>query len=147
MAEDPLDIMLMHRSDTPDEGMQRALASGLRRRREIGELGLMTGDEVLAPFGQRLMNSAQRDIEGERARLEKAAQRQLTKEVVVVPMRHFCLGSIVVSDIARENMLFGQLQDVDLPHIELARLGIEQILRSDGGSIILLGLKRNGQQT
>ncbi len=75
---DPLEILLSQRD--PGDGMQRALASGLRRRREIAELAQLTGDEVLVPFGQNLGATVQRDATAERARLDKAAQRKLTSD-------------------------------------------------------------------
>ncbi len=74
---DPLDIMLMQTGDR-DTDMQRALSDGLRRRREIGQLGQLTGDEVLAPFGKGLSLSADREVLKEMDRAEKASQRELT---------------------------------------------------------------------
>jgi hypothetical protein len=72
-----MDIMLMQTGDR-DTDMQRALSDGLRRRREIGQLGQLTGDEVLAPFGKGLSLSADREIIKEMDRSDKQSQRELT---------------------------------------------------------------------
>ncbi len=74
---DPMDIMLMQTGDR-DTDMQRALSDGLRRRREIGQLGQLTGDEVLMPFGKGLSLSADREVLKEMDRQDKASQRELT---------------------------------------------------------------------
>ncbi len=74
---DPMDIMLMQTGDR-DTDMQRALSDGLRRRREIGQLGQLTGDEVLMPFGKQLSLSADREVLKEMDRADKQSQRQLT---------------------------------------------------------------------
>jgi len=76
---DPLEIMLTSGSNRDDD-MQKALSSGLRRRREISELAQITGDEVLTPFGQNLAQSVARDTTLEKASMEKAAQRELTSQ-------------------------------------------------------------------
>lgn len=75
---DQLDIMLLETgSRNPD--MQRALSSGLRRRREIGQLAQLTGDEVLSPFGQQMGTSVDREIINETNRLDKKSQRDMTQ--------------------------------------------------------------------
>lgn len=75
---DPIEMMLMQ-TDDRDEGMQKALAQGLRRKSEIGALAQLTGDEVLAPFGKGLSASADRAILAEANRLDKMSQRELTQ--------------------------------------------------------------------
>lgn len=74
---DPMDIMLMQTGDR-DTDMQRALSDGLRRRREIGQLGQLTGDEVLMPFGKQMSLSADREVLKEMDRADKQSQRELT---------------------------------------------------------------------
>jgi len=74
---DPLEIMLTSGSNRDDD-MQKALSSGLRRRREISELAQITGDDVLTPFGQNLAASVSRDTQLEKKAMEADAQRQLT---------------------------------------------------------------------
>lgn len=61
--------ILLGAAPTSEEQV-RALAESLRRRRSFGELGALTGDRVLQPFGQGL--SAQAD--------KYAAQTQATRQ-------------------------------------------------------------------
>jgi len=75
---DALDVMLLE-TGSRDPAMQRALSSGLRRRREIGQLAQLTGDEVLAPFGQQMGTSVDREIINESNRLDKKSQRDMTQ--------------------------------------------------------------------
>jgi hypothetical protein len=75
---DALDVMLME-TGSRDPEMQRALSSGLRRRREIGQLAQLTGDEVLAPFGQQMGTSVDREVINETNRLDKKSQRDMTQ--------------------------------------------------------------------
>lgn len=75
---DELDIMLME-TGSRDKDMQKALSSGLRRRREIGQLAQLTGDEVLQPFGHNLGTSVDREIINETSRLDKKSQRDMTQ--------------------------------------------------------------------
>ena len=63
-----------------NEDMQRALSAGLRRRREIGQLGMLTGDDVLRPMGQQMGQSVDREVLNETNRRDKADQRQLTSD-------------------------------------------------------------------
>jgi hypothetical protein len=73
-----LDIMLME-TGSRDPDMQRALSSGLRRRREIGQLAELTGDDVLKPFGHSLGTSVDREVINESNRLDKKSQRDMTQ--------------------------------------------------------------------
>lgn len=73
-----LDIMLGSLGDR-DASMQQALTSGLRRKREIGQLAQLTGDKVLAPFGSQLASSVDREVLSEVSRREKKDQRELTE--------------------------------------------------------------------
>jgi len=73
-----LEIMLL--SGGRDEDMQRALSSQLRRRQEIGELAQLTGDRVLTPMGQNLVESVSQSQQLEMTRADKAAQRELTAD-------------------------------------------------------------------
>ena len=73
---DPIEMMLM---EDRDPEMQRALASGLRRSSEIGALAQLTGDEVLAPFGQGLSARTQQSVLSEAQNIQKKKQRELTK--------------------------------------------------------------------
>lgn len=73
---DPIELML---AEDRDPSMQRALAQGLRRQSEIGTLAQLTGDEVLAPFGQNLSRSADRRVLNEATNLQKKAQRDITE--------------------------------------------------------------------
>jgi hypothetical protein len=41
-----------------DPQKQKTVADQLRRRRSFGELGALTGDRVLQPFGQGLISSS-----------------------------------------------------------------------------------------
>jgi hypothetical protein len=59
--------------------MQKALAQGLRRQSEIGTLAQLTGDEVLAPFGQNLSVRTNRRVLNEATNLQKKAQRDITE--------------------------------------------------------------------
>lgn len=58
---------------------QKAIVDQLRRRRSFGELGALTGDRVLQPFGQSLMKDADQyasDIQGTRQKDIDNAQTQ-----------------------------------------------------------------------
>ena len=72
----PLEIMLM--GGPQDADMQRALSSGLRRRKDIGELAQLTGDPSLSKFGQNLTRDVGRQQSLAVAKQDKEAQRKLT---------------------------------------------------------------------
>ncbi len=42
----------------PSKQQQKALVSALRRRRDLGELGMLTGDRVLSPFGANMVKQS-----------------------------------------------------------------------------------------
>ncbi len=79
MELDDISIML-ESVGSRDEDMQRALSSGLRRRREIGQLGMLTGDDVLRPMGKQMGANVSREILNETLRRDKSDQRKLTKD-------------------------------------------------------------------
>lgn len=60
-----------------DQGMQRALAGGLRRKQEIAELGQLTGDRVITPMAQNLQRGVERDVATAATQADRAASREI----------------------------------------------------------------------
>lgn len=76
--DDDLYTMLIGGAPT-ELTQQKAIADQLRRRRSFGELGALTGDRVLQPFGQQLMQGADRyatDLQNVRQKDADNAQTQ-----------------------------------------------------------------------
>jgi len=88
-----------------DPQKQKAVAEQLRRRRSFGELGALTGDRVLQPFGQNMMSSAdtaakqiqdtrQHDIDNEQTKAYETGQLQHMKNVEELTRRGQTLDHI-----------------------------------------------------
>jgi hypothetical protein len=63
-----------------DKAALAAMTEGLRKQQSAANLGMLSGDEVLAPMGANLAGQVDRDLKLKMASDEKAAQRQLTQD-------------------------------------------------------------------
>jgi hypothetical protein len=88
-----------------DTQKQKAVAEQLRRRRSFGELGALTGDRVLQPFGQSMASSAdaaakelqdtrQHDIDNAQTKEYQSGQLQHMKNVEELTRRGQTLDHI-----------------------------------------------------
>ncbi len=72
----PLEILL---SSNRDEKSMQALSSGLRRRKEIAQLALLSGDEDVGNFGRGLYGDVEDKFQTRVTEREKKAHRDLTQ--------------------------------------------------------------------
>src|SRR5882762_4245746 len=61
-----------------DQESQQALIQALRQRQNLGQLGALSGDPVLAPYGANLMKSSDQEAENIGGQFER--QRQMATE-------------------------------------------------------------------
>lgn len=87
----------------PTDGQsQKAIAAQLRRRRSFGELGALTGDRVLQPFGQSLMKSADADAASIQDTRLKDVDNAQTEKYQTGQLGH--MGSVLAETIRAQNM-------------------------------------------
>jgi hypothetical protein len=88
----------------PDEANQKILADMLRRRRSFGELGMITGDRVLAPFGQGLTKQADTYATLAQETRQKDIDNRQTKAYQDAQIKH--MGNVLKETIRNNNMDF-----------------------------------------
>lgn len=72
----PMDILM---GGNIDERKQKALSNALRRKKEISQLALLSGDDTVGRFGGALYSDVEDKVTKRLAQQEKQAQRDLTK--------------------------------------------------------------------
>lgn len=85
MADDLYNFLI---GNGPDKQSQSAIADQLRRRRSFGELGSLTGDRVLQPFGQGMSQQADKYATQLQDIRQKDADNAQTKEFQTGQLSH-----------------------------------------------------------
>jgi hypothetical protein len=86
----------------PDVEGQKAIAAALRRRRAFGELGALTGDQVLQSFGKEQLASADAAAEQLQATRQADVDDAQTREYQTGQLGH--MGSTLKESIRAQNM-------------------------------------------
>lgn len=87
MDGDLYSYLIGEASSTPMK--QAAIASQLRRRRSFGELGALTGDRVLQPFGQEMAKGSDAHAEALQTNRQMDADNAQTKSYQDAQIQHF----------------------------------------------------------
>jgi hypothetical protein len=102
-----------------------ALAEKLRRRRAFGELGALTGDRVLQPFGQNMSNSTDAQVRQLQDTRQKDIDNRQTKSYQDSQIQH--MGNVLKETMRGNNLDYA----AQMAAIQQRDRAAE--LRSDGG--------------
>lgn len=105
---------------------QAAIAEQLRRRRSLGELGALTGDRVLQPFGQGVVQQADSYAQQMQDIRQKDIDNAQTKAYQDGQLGH--MGNVLQESIRAQNMddattRRGQDLDLEAARLRAARAG------------------------
>lgn len=86
--------------DTPQQVQIPAIVEQLRRRRALGELGALTGDRVLSPFGSSMMKQADTYAEGIATNRERDRDNRRTEAYQKGQLEH--QAKVLEATLARD---------------------------------------------